>query len=171
MLATKQVNAGIVVWGESLSMSDASSVSDGPGYAGDLSVDEAWALLSSDPAAVLIDVRTAAEWSYVGVPDLESLGKTLLTVEWVSHPGNARNADFANQVQEQVQALKASNDAPLLMLCRSGVRSKGAATVMTEAGYARCYNIAGGFEGDLDEQKHRGNTGGWKVAELPWVQK
>ena len=84
-------------------MSEGSSVSDAPGYAGDLSVTEAWALLSSDPAAVLIDVRTAAEWSYVGVPDLESLGKTLLTVEWVSHPGNARNADFANQVQEQVQ--------------------------------------------------------------------
>ena len=152
-------------------MSEASSVSDGPGYAGDLSVDEVWALLSSDPTAVLIDVRTAAEWGYVGVPDLEGLNKTLLTIAWVSYPGNVKNENFAEQVLDQVQAMTASKDAPLLMLCRSGVRSKGAATVMTEAGYTRCYNVVGGFEGDLNDQKHRGNTGGWKVAGLPWLQK
>jgi rhodanese-related sulfurtransferase len=152
-------------------MSDASSVSEGTGYTGDLSVNEAWTLLSSDPAAVLIDVRTAAEWAWVGVPVLESLNKTLLTVEWVSFPGNAKNDAFSDQVHDQVQALSGTYDAPLLMLCRSGVRSKGAAKVMMEAGYKRCYNISGGFEGDLNEQKHRGNTGGWKVADLPWAQK
>jgi rhodanese-related sulfurtransferase len=152
-------------------MSEASSVSDGPGYAGDLSVDEAWALLSSEPTAVLIDVRTAAEWGYVGVPDLEGLSKNLLTIEWVSYPGNVKNENFAAQVLDQVLALTESKDAPLLMLCRSGVRSKGAATVMTQEGYTRCYNIMAGFEGDLNEQKHRGNTGGWKVAGLPWTQK
>ena len=151
-------------------MSDASSVSDGPGYAGDLSVDEAWALLSSDPAAVLIDVRTTAEWAWVGVPDLASLNKALLTVEWASFPGNVRNDNFAAQLLEQVRAQNTPLEAPLLMLCRSGVRSKGAAKVMTEAGYTRCYNISGGFEGDLDDKKHRGSTGGWKVANLPWVQ-
>jgi rhodanese-related sulfurtransferase len=151
-------------------MSDASSVTDGAGYAGDLSLDEAWALLSSDPAAVLVDVRTAAEWSWVGVPDLTRLGKALVTVEWVSFPGNVKNEGFADQLCQQIEDLKTPEDAPLLMLCRSGVRSKGAAKVMTEAGYSRCYNISGGFEGDLDEQKHRGNTGGWKVANLPWVQ-
>jgi rhodanese-related sulfurtransferase len=148
-------------------MSEGSSVSDAPGYAGDLSVTEAWALLSSDRQAVLIDVRTAAEWDYVGVPTLEGLNKTLLTIEWLSWPGNVRNDNFVGQVRAQV----ASTDAPLLMLCRSGVRSKGAAKAMTEAGYGHSYNISGGFEGDLDDGKHRGFTGGWKVANLPWVQK
>jgi hypothetical protein len=31
-----------------------------PDYAGDLSVQEAWDLLKSDPRAVLVDVRTQA---------------------------------------------------------------------------------------------------------------
>ena len=148
-------------------MSEASSVPEDPGYAGDLSVTEAWDLLSSNPAAVLIDVRTAAEWAWVGVPDLEKLKKTLQTVEWVSWPGNVKNEKFA----DQVLALNIPKDAPLLMLCRSGVRSKGAAKTMTEAGYQTCYNVSAGFEGDLDDQKHRGITGGWKVSGLPWIQK
>jgi rhodanese-related sulfurtransferase len=56
------------------------------------------------------------------------------------------------------------------MLCRSGVRSIAAAEAMTAAGYKNCYNILGGFEGPPDQQRHRGTTGGWKAAGLPWEQ-
>jgi sulfur dioxygenase len=38
------------------------------------------------------------------------------------------------------------------------------------ADYKKACNIIGGFEGDLDEQGHRGNRGGWRHAGLPWVQ-
>lgn len=137
-------------------------------YAGDISAEEAWRVLSENPDAVLVDVRTRAEWSYVGLADLAPLGKEPLLAEWQSFPAMNVNPDFAVQV---AQALgDASRDAPILFLCRSGARSKAAAIAMTAQGFARSYNIAGGFEGDLDEARHRGLRNGWKAAGLPWVQ-
>lgn len=135
-------------------------------YAGDLTPTETFELLSSDPAAVLVDVRTAAEWNYVGLPDLSGLGKDVVTVEWVDFPAGARNPAF----MEQLAAAGVEPGTPVAFLCRSGVRSKGAATLATEAGYQRAYNISDGFEGPADEAGHRGGTGGWKAAGLPWKQ-
>jgi rhodanese-related sulfurtransferase len=37
-------------------------------------------------------------------------------------------------------------------------------------GFARAYNIAGGFEGDPDGMRHRGLVNGWKAEGLPWRQ-
>lgn len=135
-------------------------------YAGDILPKEAWELLEREPDAVLIDVRTAPEWHYVGAPDLAPLGRQAKFCEWVRFPDGAPNPRFVEQVAE----LAPDPEAPVLFLCRSGVRSKGAAVALTEAGYARCYNIAEGFEGDKDGTGHRGKAGGWKVAGLPWVQ-
>ena len=137
------------------------------GYAGDLTAAEAWALLSRDPDAQLIDVRTAAEWSFVGMPDLTSIGRTLHRVEWQSYPTMALNGDFAAQAGA---ALGGKKTAPALFLCRSGARSRAAAIAMTSAGYTKSFNIAGGFEGDLDPESHRGSKNGWKAAGLPWKQ-
>ena len=39
-------------------------------YAGDVPPREAYAALAADDDAVLVDVRTSAEWNYVGLPDL-----------------------------------------------------------------------------------------------------
>ena len=64
----------------------------------------------------------------------------------------------------------ADKDAPVLFLCRSGARSRSAAIALTAAGFSRAYNIVGGFEGDLDGDRHRGQTNGWKAAGLPWKQ-
>jgi len=139
---------------------------DGADYAGDLSVDETWAMLRDDAGAVLIDVRTPAEWNYVGVVDLSSLGKEARYVAWLDFPGMVLNADFVAQVDGQ----NVAHDNPVLLLCRSGVRSKAAAIALTAAGFGPCYNIAGGFEGDADDHKHRGLTGGWKAAGLSWLQ-
>jgi rhodanese-related sulfurtransferase len=61
-------------------------------------------------------------------------------------------------------------EAPILFICRSGGRSRAAAAALTAAGYRRCYNVAEGFEGNPDPERHRGKTGGWKAAGLPWVQ-
>jgi len=136
-------------------------------YKGDIPVKTAWELLTEEPTAVLIDVRTAAEWQFVGVPVLDSIGKQLVLAEWIRFPGGAPNPDFIAQV---VDAVGEDKDASLLFLCRSGQRSQGAAAALTQAGYANCYNILEGFEGDKDTDGHRGGIGGWKVAGLPWAQ-
>ena len=66
-------------------------------------------------------------------------------------------------------ALRGMAELPLL-LCRSGARSRAAAIALTEAGFAQAFNIAGGFEGDMDGEGHRGNREGWKAENLPWRQ-
>lgn len=135
-------------------------------YAGDLMPRDAFEILKNDPDAVLIDVRTDAEWNWVGVPDLSAIGKQVEFVPWVIFPTMQPNPDFVHQATSG----RAKKDAPVIFLCRSGVRSKGAAIAVTAAGYAKCYNLAHGFEGDPDGEKHRGTTNGWKVDGLPWVQ-
>jgi rhodanese-related sulfurtransferase len=137
-------------------------------YAGDISVEEAWRVLSENPQAVLVDVRTRAEWSYVGLADLSPLGKEPLLAEWQSFPAMNVNPNFAADVAGALG--EAHRDAPVLFLCRSGARSRAAAIALTAKGFKRSYNIAGGFEGDLDEARHRGGRNGWKAAGLPWAQ-
>ncbi|MFZ5610569.1 MAG: rhodanese-like domain-containing protein [Pseudomonadota bacterium] len=136
------------------------------GHAGDVTAREAWAILQGAPAAQLVDVRSEAEWAFVGVPDLRSLGKEPVLIAWQSYPGMRRNPDFLTALIGRC----ADKTAPLLFLCRSGGRSAEAAAAVTAAGYERCYNVTGGFEGARDETGHRATVSGWKVAALPWVQ-
>ena len=136
-------------------------------YAGDISPKEAWDILEKDPKAVLVDVRTHAEWAYVGLPDVSSLGKDLKMISWVLFPKGEINSEFIDDLEDQVP----DRDATVLFLCRSVVRSIAAAQAATQAGYAKSFNILTGFEGDKDGAQHRGTVGGWKVAGLPWVQK
>ena len=135
-------------------------------YAGDISAEVAWERLKSDPKAQLVDVRTMAEWNFVGLPDLSSLSRKTHCVEWQSFPTGARNPGF---VSEASQVL-ADKTAPVLLLCRSGARSRAAAIALTQAGFTQAFNIAGGFEGDMDGEGHRGTSEGWKAANLPWRQ-
>jgi rhodanese-related sulfurtransferase len=144
--------------------------SPSPDYAGDIDVRQAWELLKGDPKAQLIDVRTAAEWTYVGLPDVSGLGRDVHTIEWQMFPSGAINSEFAAITAGEMERQGISKDTPLLFLCRSGARSKSAAIAMTRAGFSRAYNIAGGFEGNLDGEGHRGGINGWKAAGLPWRQ-
>lgn len=139
---------------------------EGLKYGGDVDVVDAWENLKADPKAVLVDVRTHAEWSYVGVPDLNAVGKQPLLVEWQIYPHMAVNDSFVEQVSAEVK----DKTAPIYFLCRSGARSKQAAIEMTKNGYKTCYNVDDGFEGSHDSQKHRGLACGWKARGLPWVQ-
>jgi len=135
-------------------------------YAGDISPADAWARLTSEPNVKLIDVRTQAEWVYVGLPDLSTLEKQPILVSWQVFPTMARYEAFAEQLAGQGIA----KDDVLLFLCRSGVRSKAAAELMTQLGYGQCWNVSDGFEGPLDGARHRGTAQGWKSAGLPWIQ-
>jgi rhodanese-related sulfurtransferase len=129
-------------------------------YFGAVTPSEAMALLQSEPAARLIDVRTRAEWDYVGrVP-----GSVL--IEWNTYPDGARNPQFVDELRRTVGA----TDAPVLFLCRSGHRSDSAARAAAAAGYSRAFNALEGSEGNKDAAAHRGNLGGRRKAGLPRVQ-
>ena len=141
-----------------------------PDYAGDVESREAWAMLKADRGAQLIDVRTKPEWNFVGLPDLAELGRQVFCLEWQRYPDMAVDAQFAAKAGEQLNRVGADKNTQLFFICRSGARSAAAARAMTAAGYARAYNIAGGFEGDMDERHHRGHRNGWKASGLPWRQ-
>lgn len=136
----------------------------------DVAVGTVWDRLKSDPTAVLVDVRTKAEWSFVGVPSLGGLGKGVIMVEWQSFPAGQIDPQFADKLVAELDTAGVTQNHEIFFVCRSGGRSKAAATVMAARGYSRCRNVADGFEGPLDASRHRGSAGGWKAAGLPWVQ-
>lgn len=135
-------------------------------YAGDLTPQQAWDLLREHPRAVLVDVRTDAEWRFVGVPDTAELGRPPVMVEWVTVAGT-RNDNFVDALRGA--GIAGGTDAEVIFLCRSGQRSIGAAEAATAAGIAPSYNVLDGFEGGLDEHGHRGGTG-WRALGLSWRQ-
>lgn len=140
------------------------------GYAGDVSPRQAWDELARNDKATLVDVRTGAEWSFVGVPDLAPVGKTLVLLEWQGYPAMEINRGFADALAAELGRRGVGPGDPLFFICRSGVRSAAAAAAASAAGYGQCFNVAGGFEGGLDGERHRGRIAGWKAEGLPWVQ-
>ena len=134
-------------------------------YAGDITPEDSWKLLSENPEAVLVDCRTDAEWRWVGVPDLTTLGRQVVFVEW-NHGTGQHNDTF---VSDLIAAGVTPGERPVVFLCRSGNRSIPAAETATAAGIAPSYNMLDGFEGQLDEDGHRGG-GGWRALGLPWKQ-
>lgn len=140
------------------------------GYAGDLSVEDAYALLGDDKKSVLVDVRTQAEWAFVGVPDIGGIGKTPIFLEWQVYPAMEVAPDFTSRLIAALAERGAEASTPVLFLCRSGARSRAAAAALTAAGWSHCYNIADGFEGGLDPARKRGKLAGWQARGLPWTQ-
>ena len=127
-------------------------------YAGAVTPAEAWALHQAG-AAQFVDVRTAAEWEYVGhVPGTQ-------LVEWRRFGEKQPNAGFLEQLEDV-----AERDRPVMFLCRSAARSHNAAAVATQAGYETALNILEGFEGEHDAQGHRNTKSGWRFHGLPWIQ-
>jgi len=137
-------------------------------YAGDVSCQDAWDALAADPQALLVDVRTQVEWQLIGKPDLSSIRQEPVYLQWVTMQGVNKN--FVDELKAALEERGAAADTPIYFMCQSGGRSKMSAMQCTELGYSACYNIAEGFEGDLDEHQHRNSISGWKVAGLPWVQ-
>ncbi|MEM9429840.1 MAG: rhodanese-like domain-containing protein [Pseudomonadota bacterium] len=132
----------------------------------------AFAALEGDQNAVLVDVRTRAEWGFVGVPDLSSIGREALFVEWQSFPSMAVNTSFCEAV---VDAAGGTLPEQILFICRSGARSHAAAEAVSAFARSQgltavCVNVVEGFEGDLDVERHRGKKNGWKAHGLPWRQ-
>lgn len=131
-----------------------------------VTVAETWEALRTNPGAALIDVRTNAEWAYVGLPDLSSVGKPVHRIAWQVFPAMTVNERFV----EELEAAGLTPAHGLYFLCRSGARSLAAARAAVAAGYPHAFNIADGFEGPLDEAGHRRTRAGWIAAGLPWKQ-
>jgi rhodanese-related sulfurtransferase len=128
-------------------------------YEGALLPSEAHQLLQAAPGAKLVDVRTRAEWDWVGrIPGA-------VEIELLTYPGSRPNPSFLAELERQV-----AKGAPVMFICRSGGRSHNAALLAMQAGYTQCYNVLEGFEGDKDGQGHRNTKGGWRASGLPWTQ-
>jgi rhodanese-related sulfurtransferase len=123
--------------------------------------------LRTNPQAQLVDVRTDAEWNFVGLPDLSSAGKQVVPIQWQLYPTMARNAAFAEQLKEA--GFLPEHD--IYFICRSGQRSYAAAEAAQAAGFPHAYNVADGFEGAVNATGHRGVATGWKAEGLPWRQR
>jgi rhodanese-related sulfurtransferase len=105
----------------------------------DVPVEEVWSRLKEDSAALLIDVRTRAEWAFVGLPDLSEIGKRVLTVEWQTSPESRIDSAFKERLGEVLDAAGADKDTELFFICRSGGRSRMAAEAMANAGVAETW--------------------------------
>lgn len=117
--------------------------------------------LQQTPEAVLVDCRTEIEHMYVGHP----IGAE--HVAWQEGPDWEIDPDFAAKVK---RLLKGDLARPVLLICRSGVRSLAAGEALEAAGFNQVINVVEGFEGPLDEDFHRGTLGGWRYRGLPWQQ-
>ena len=140
-------------------------------YEADVSVQDCWKVLEERADSFLIDVRTSAEWNFVGLPQTPDAARPVILAEWQTYPSMQVDHAFAERVAEMVRIRGGTEASPLFFLCRSGARSMGSAAALTGAGFEHCYNVADGFEGPPDAEGHRGTIAGWKAAGLPWGQK
>jgi len=127
---------------------------------------QTWEALQADQNARLVDVRTDAEWNFVGVPDLHAAGKQTVLIPWQVYPTMQRNGSFEADLTQAGRTA----DHTRYFICRSGARSMAAARAARAAGFPHVFNVADGFEGPPDADGHRGHAAGWKADGLPWRQ-
>ncbi|MGB5600228.1 MAG: rhodanese-like domain-containing protein [Thiothrix litoralis] len=134
----------------------------------DLSPSAAYTLLQNTPRSVLIDIRSSMEYLFVGHP----VGS--VHIPWIDEPDWEENPNFAQDVQRLLQNRfkngTPQQDAAVILICRSGKRSREAATALLTAGFQQVMHIDEGFEGERDDNHHRGTLGGWRFHGLPWEQ-
>jgi rhodanese-related sulfurtransferase len=128
---------------------------------------QTWEALLGDANAQLVDVRTDAEWNFVGLPELGASGKQAILIPWQMYPTMQRNGSF----EEHLKQAGLTAEHTIYFICRSGARSMAAAEAARAAGFPHVFNVADGFEGPPDAAGHRGTTAGWKVEDLPWRQR
>ena len=133
-----------------------------------LTPQEAWDLLQRDPRAVLVDIRSTMEYLFVGHP------RGAVHIPWIDEPDWIENPDFVTEIRKLLLGGAACDQeegcAPVILICRSGKRSKEAGHVLLAQGLNAVYHIDEGFEGERDEDHHRSTLGGWRFRGLPWEQ-
>ena len=134
----------------------------------EISPEAAHELLRKDPKAVLIDIRSSMEYLFVGHP------AGAVHVPWIDEPDWEVNPDFVVEVRKLMLGGLSHDEggshAPIILICRSGKRSKEAGDLLISKGMSNVYHVNEGFEGDLDGEHHRSTLGGWRFHGLPWEQ-
>lgn len=138
-----------------------------------ISARDAFELLQKDKNSVLVDVRTFEEFNFVGFVSPSLFNNRLILLPWQLYPEMNENPDFVTALQESLEKIFNDNakQHSIVFMCRSGARSNAAAHYAVNLGYQNCYNLTSGFEGEPDEEGHRGRINGWKADNLPWRQK
>jgi len=133
-----------------------------------ISATEAFELMQKEPSTAFIDVRSDMEYLFIGHPNGS------VNIPWIDEPDFVINPDFEREVRKLILggviASSAHDSVPVVLICRSGNRSEEAGNLLIEHGFKHVYNIAHGFEGELDEAHHRSTIGGWRFDGLPWEQ-
>jgi rhodanese-related sulfurtransferase len=133
-----------------------------------ISPPEAWQLMQDEPRAVMVDVRSDMEFLFVGHP----VGA--IHIPWIDYPDWKLNPNFVTEIRKLVLGgichETPNSGVPVILICRSGKRSLEAGISLIKEGFCDVFNVAEGFEGDLDEEHHRGTRGGWRFHGLPWEQ-
>ncbi len=129
----------------------------------------AYQLLEDEPKAILVDVRSHMEFLFIGHP----VGA--INIPWIDEPDWTINPNFVRELRQLVLGGlshddSGNHDIPVVLICRSGKRSREAGELLLQYGFHRVYNIKDGFEGELDEHHHRSTIGGWRFFGLPWEQ-
>ena len=122
---------------------------------------EAWALIQQQPDALFVDVRMEIESQYVGRPP------GVINIPWYEYPEMKPDP---KAFVLAVEKLAKSKDQPVVLLCRSGLRTVDAGIALEKAGFTNVVNVLDGFEGELDDNGQRGREGGWRFEGLPWTQ-
>ncbi len=137
-------------------------------HLGELTPRQAWQMLQDDPRTVLVDIRSAMEFLFVGHPS------GAVHIAWIDEPDWTVNPHFITEVRKLLLGGVVCDNqegcAPVILSCRSGKRSKEAGKALLDAGFRNVYHIDSGFEGDLDEHHHRSTVNGWRFEGLPWEQ-
>jgi hypothetical protein len=71
-------------------------------YAGDLSPKESWESLARNLNAVLLDMRTPAERTFVGRPELDDLENRPALLSWQRFPSMQVNLDFVDALKSEI---------------------------------------------------------------------
>jgi len=121
---------------------------------------QAHELLTANPGAVYIDVRTEREFA-----DGHPAGAVNIPVAFPDPArGMMMNTDFVKVVEAHF-----GRDKQIIVGCQAGPRSNAAAGLLQQAGYQDVANVVGGFGGMRDQ---RGNViaPGWAASGLPVSQ-
>ncbi len=121
--------------------------------------------LQDNPQALFVDVRSKAEYKYVGFPENSIL------IPWIDDPDWEPNPEeFSDSVIKELDGRENLLNTEIILICRSGFRSNEALKCLENKGFTQVSHVASGFEGDLDENDHRGNLNGWRHDGMPWSQ-
>ena len=121
--------------------------------------------LQSNSQALFVDVRSKAEYKYVGFPENSIL------IPWIDDPDWEPNPEvFSDLVMQELDGRENLLNTEIILICRSGFRSNEALKCLENKGFTQVAHVASGFEGDLDENDHRGNLNGWRHDGMPWSQ-